>query len=467
MRAGGEVRLFDVSLVVTSVEKPEVAAIKSIGFSFFNNLVVIFFRLIIATNLILLGHILYQEKVHYQLFMTFQIGVFILEFLGKYFIIGLLKYAFFEKKENKTMYNTYIRLKTALIFIIPLITIPISICSYYIMELIFKYSLEIYNQNLIKEVYKKFLLFTPLIYFFEILFFLNLKFLNALHRIKTVFIYIIIYLVCHIVLSWILLFIFNFGVFGLTTSYFLNSFLFFIFTNNKICRIVSGDADDYFHLIPNGNNLSWDLINKFGIISYYSMINLGEVFPTQFLFLISLFIDKNQLIVNIIYINFFEVITEIFRGFYYTIKKELSLKNKDIIIRQNYILFFSIYYLIISLTILIILILFKNILLQVYIFKGGEPIFSEIASNLRIIYPLCVLCMSIKIILNGIIRGMDIPISNGRRSFYIIVCIVFCYIFCFLYGLGILGIWIGMIILELLNVGENFSKAIKHFPLVY
>ena len=85
----------DRSLVIVSKEKPEKAAIESIGFSFFNNMVITLFRAIVTTNLILLGHLLYEQKIHYQLFMTFQIGVFILEFFGKYFIIGLLKYIFF------------------------------------------------------------------------------------------------------------------------------------------------------------------------------------------------------------------------------------------------------------------------------------------------------------------------------------------------------------------------------------
>jgi len=467
IKAQENIVLCDRSLVVISVEKPEVAALKSIGFSFFNNMVITFFRLIITTNLILLGHIIYEEKVHYKLFMTFQIGVFILEFLGKYFIIGLLKYVFYGKKENKTIYNEYIRMKRALIFIIPLITIPISICSYYILELLFKYSLGIDSLDLIKEVYKKFLLFTPLIYFFEILFFLNLKFLAAFNRIRLVFMYIIIYLICHIVLSWMLLFILNYGIFGLTCSYFFNCLLFFFFTNKSIYRIVGKDTDNYFHLIPNINDFSWNSLRAIGKISFYSLLNLGEVFPIQFIFLVSLFMEKNQLIVNIIYLNFFELITEVFRGFYHTIKKELFVKNQDIIERQTFVLFFSVYYSIISLTILIILILFKNILLHIYIFKGGEPIFMEIAANLRIIYPLCVLLTSAKIILNGIIRGMDIPVSNGRRLSYIIICILFCYIFCFLYEFGIFGIWISMLILEFLHVGENLAKTIKHFPLVF
>ena len=456
----------DRSLVLMSNEKPEKAAIESIGFSFFNNMVITFFRLIVTTNLILLGHLSYEEKVDYQLLMTFQIGVFILEFFGKYFIIGLIKYIFFLDNEKKTLNNLYIRIKTALIFIIPLITIPISIISYYIIESIFKYSLKIDNQILIKEVYKKFLLFTPVIYFFEILFFLNLKFLNACLRIKIVFMYITCYLICHIVLSWILLFILNFGIFGLTISYCFNSFCFFFLTNKRIYLTEIVDQDTFFHLIPDKNNINRALLKKIREISFYSLINLGEIFPVHFLFLVGLFIGKNQLIVNIIYLNFFELMTEVFRGFYNTIKKELSIKYQDTIEKQNYVLFFSIYYSIISLIVFILLILFKNILLDIYMFKGGDPIFKKISGSLRIIYPLCILCMSIKIFLNGIIRGLEIPMSNIRKLIYIIICLIFAYLFCFFEDLGIFGIWISMLILEFLHAGENFTKTIKNFPFV-
>ena len=457
--------LFDRSLVIPSAEKPEFSAIKSIGFSFFNNMISTFFKLIITTNLILLGHTLYEEKVHYQLFMTFQIGVFILEFFGKYFIMGLLKYIFFNGKQMKTLYNLYIKMKTALIFVIPIIIIPVSICSYYLIELLFKYSFEIDDLSIIKEVYKKFLLFTPIIYFFEILLFLNLKFLNELNGIAEVAMYIISYLVCHIVLSWILLFIFNFGLLGLTISYCLNSFLFFSFTNIKIYNIVLGDADDFFYIIPNKKNFDFSILSNFRKISYYSLINLGDVFPIQFLFIVSLFIGKNPLIVNIIYLNFYEVVAEIDRGFYYTIKNEIFNKFQDTIERQNYVLFFSVYYSIITLTIFLCLLIFKNMLLNIYLIDGGEPILKEIASSLIILYPLCILFMSVKIILNGIIRGMDIPVSNKRRLVYMTICIVFCYIFCFLYEFGIIGIWISMLILEFLHAGENSAKTIKHFPL--
>ena len=455
---------FDVSLIILSVEKPEKSALKSIGSSFFNNMILTFFKLITTTNLILLGHLLYEQKVHYQLFMTFQIGVFILEFLGKYFIIGLLKYIFGDRKDTKSLYEIYIRMKTTFIFLIPLIIIPFSICSYYIIDLIYEFALEIGNKSLIGEVYKRFLIFTPIIYFFEILFLLNLNFLYVLNKIRMVFMCIVCYLICHITLSWMLLYILNFGLFGLTISYCFNSLIYFFFTNRFIYNKVKEDANDYFYLIPNKNNFDFEIINSLKRIGFYSLINLGDIFPTQFLFLVSLFIGKNQLIVNIIYLNFFELLTELNRGFHYTIKKDIFLKFQDTLERQKNIIFFSIYFSIIILSIFIILLLFKNILLNIYIYNGGEPIFQKIAENLKIIYPLCIISMSAKLILNGIIRGMELPVSNKRRFVYMIICIFFCYIFCFLYDFGIIGLWISLLILEILHVVENFAKTRKYFP---
>ena len=105
IRAGNQ--LCDVSLVSSSSENPEIASIKSFGISFFNNMVMTCFKLISLTNLILLGHILYNEKVDYQLFMTFQIGVFILEVLGKYFIIGLLNRKLMKIIMNHVVLNKF------------------------------------------------------------------------------------------------------------------------------------------------------------------------------------------------------------------------------------------------------------------------------------------------------------------------------------------------------------------------
>lgn len=458
---------YDRSFVILSAEKPEIAALKSIGSSIINNPILLCFKLITTANLILLGHFLYEGKVQYQLFMTFQIGVFILEFFGKCFIMGLLKYMFGTNNDLRILYKLYINMKTALIFVIPLIIIPFSICSYYMIDIIFEYTLEIHDKRLISDVYKKYLLFTPILYFFEILFLHNLRFLQAWNKTKKVFLYIIGYLTCHVTTSLLLYMFLDFGLFGITLSYGINSFIYFMYTDIKVYNFVKLDAKDYFYIIPNKYNFNWGIVTLLKQLSAYSLINLGEIFPNQFIFFVSLFIDKNQLIANIIYLNFFELITEIIRGFYYTIKKDICMKYQDTIERQKFVLFFSIFYSIISLTIFIILLLFKNILLNIYIYNGGNPILQKIAGNMKILYSLCILLMSIKFLLSGIVRGLEIAVSNIRRLIYMLICIGFCWLFCFGNEFGIYGLWISLLILDVLHVCENGLKTINNFPLGY
>jgi uncharacterized paraquat-inducible protein A len=90
----------DRSLVEIRNEKLSVTILSIIGNCFINNIVFIASNLISTINLILLGHIVLQNKTHYELFMTYQIGICIIDFFGKVFIIGLLRYIF-EKKEHR------------------------------------------------------------------------------------------------------------------------------------------------------------------------------------------------------------------------------------------------------------------------------------------------------------------------------------------------------------------------------
>ena len=167
---------FDRSLVEERNERVLITILKIIGNCTINNIVNSSNRLMLTINLILLGHISLQETTHYELFMTYQIGIAIIEFFGKLIIIGLLKFLL-EKKGSEDLYNIYLKLKTALIFIIPIIMIPISLCSYFIIKSLLKNNLDIYDQSINKEIYLKFLIFTPIIYFFEILLYLNFQLL--------------------------------------------------------------------------------------------------------------------------------------------------------------------------------------------------------------------------------------------------------------------------------------------------
>ncbi len=71
--------------------------------------------------------LLYEKKIHYDLFMTYQIRIFILELFGRIFFLGLLKYLFDEKDGKKI----FMGMKTLFVILIPAIFIPLSLLSYY------------------------------------------------------------------------------------------------------------------------------------------------------------------------------------------------------------------------------------------------------------------------------------------------------------------------------------------------
>ena len=73
-------------------------------------------------------------------------------------------------------------MKTLLIIIIPIVILPISLLSNYIMDFLLHYNLDIYNHSLIREIWIKYIIYTPAIYLFEILFILNLQYLSYQKR---------------------------------------------------------------------------------------------------------------------------------------------------------------------------------------------------------------------------------------------------------------------------------------------
>ena len=188
------------------------------------------------------------------------------------------------------------------------------------------------------------------------------------------------------------------------------------------------------------------------------------MFIIFFLFFASLFTDKNQLIVNIIYLNFYELIVSINRGFYYTLKRYILTNVESAERRQKYVFIFSSYYLILALSIFIILLIFKNILLDYYILYGWKKPLKIISDKLRIIFPLSFLINSTRLLLSGMIRGMNIPLPIIRKIFYLIIYIILCYFLCFKYELGIFGLWISYLILILFFILECIHKAVIYLP---
>ena len=327
--------LIDVSYIRPNNERAEIAALKSIKSSFFNNVSITLSRLIMTTNLIILGHTLYENKDQCSLFILFQIGIIMIEILGKFFILGLIKYLFQDKEDNNELYVLFIRMKTILVIVIPILLGPICLLfSFLLMELLLKYyNLDLLNQSLIKEFYYEFLIFAPVIFLFEILFLLNLQFLKYQKRTQSVFIYVVCFLVTHIALSFVLVYLLDYGLIGLTISYFANSFIYYVFSNQNIKKSFEEIAQNIFFLIPSQSNFDGEVFNLLKGKSLFAIYNLGDILFLYLIFFMSLFTEREQLIVNIIYLNFYELIFFINKGFYFSLKiiyqQKLKKHQKD------------------------------------------------------------------------------------------------------------------------------------------
>ena len=455
----------DRSLVEIRNENLSITILNVIGNCFINNIVFIVSNFISAINLILLGHILQQNRTHYELFMTYQIGVSIIDFFGRVFILGLLRYNF-EKKEYRKLFKTYLRFKTGLIVLIPSIMIPVSLCSYFIIKLLLRNNLDIYNQSLNKQIYFKFLIFSPIIYFFEILFYLNLLLLRAFEEIKAIISYTNLFIICHLVSCWILLYILKIGILGLTISYMLNTFAFYFFSNSYINNKKEEDAQNFI-VIPPKEYIDYNLINILKIASTFSIRYVTDCFLYYILFIATLFTNKLKLIVNIIYLNFYCIANEINKGFYLTFKHYLLHTKESNEEKKKYILVFSLTFFIIIRSVFVILIVFKNILMYIYLINGGNEDLKIISNSIQIIYSFCILFNGIQIILYGFIRGMASasPISN--KFIYSFIFLFLCLMLCFIYKLSVFGLWIAVLILYLFYTIHNGYNSIIHFNTIF
>ena len=151
------------------------------------------------------------------------------------------------------------------------------------------------------------------------------------------------------------------------------------------------------------------------------------------------------------------------RGFYFTLKNYFSKNLEDATKRKRYVIYFSLYYLILTLAIFIVLILFKNILLETYLYEGGKGKI-DISMNLKIIYPIVILISNVRMALNGILRGMSVSLPSGRKAFYIIIYMILCWILCINFNYGIFGLWLSILLLNIAFVLESTHKAQIYFP---
>ena len=456
--------LYDISIVKPMQDRPEVEALKSFKKSFSNNINVTLNQLIMTSNLILLGHTLFNGFVNYNLLIIFQIGIFIQGLFGKIFILGLLKYLFEDKEEND-LYKLYIRMKTILIIIMPIIFIPLILISYFLIELLLIYGLKMHEPIIFKEVYLKFFIFIPIIYFFEILFLLNVQFLHHMKCYKSVFFYVIFFMICHVTLSCILLYILEIGLYGLTVSYGFNSFLFYFYSCRTIKKYGNYTEQNYFfYIIPYKGNFDGELINTFKKNGKISILNYGDIFIFLIIFSASIFINRNEFFINIIYVNFYELIFAINKGFYFNLKNYIMETMEDSETRQKYVASFGFYYMIMELAIFLILLIFQNILLNIYLVEINEYLFLLSESVLRILFPVSLLISSIRLILNGIVRGMSVALHPLKKLIYILLYMILCWLLSFNYKNGIYGLWISLIAYDFLLLIESINKACSIFP---
>lgn len=110
-------------------------------------------------------------------------------------------------------------------------------------------------------------------------------------------------------------------------SYSLNSFLFYLFTNVYINTIKEDEAENFL-IIPLKEHFKSEIFIILKEAGSVSLRNLSDSFIYYLLFIASLFTDKKQLIVNIIYLNFYDTLIGVNKGFYLTFRNYL-LFNKD------------------------------------------------------------------------------------------------------------------------------------------
>ena len=459
--------LKDISFAKIDDTSPQLASFKDISSSFLNNIDLSLHRAIITINLILLGQTFSEIQNNYNIMIIFQIGIFIFEILGKYFLLGLIK-NLYGADEEIDFYDKYLKMKSILVVLIPVIFIPLGILSYYIIELLIEHNTDIYNISAITEVYYKFWIFIPIIFIFEIIFVINLKYLKQQEKIKDAFIYVISFILCHIILIIILLYLIQVGFIGLTISYIINTFLFFFFTSIKIKKIsIMERFTTFYFLLPSQNIYDQDTITLLKKKSILSIMNIGDSIFLYFLIFVSLFTDKQQLIINIIYLNFYDFIVSINRGFYITLKKFLLSRSIPASYRQKYLIFYLFYYFIFVLLLVFSLFIFKNLVLKLYLYNGDEIQFKLISSQIDILFPISILLNCLKTISNGILRGMNIPLSIIRQGAYIFVSGGLCSFLFFYWELGIYGLWISVIIYNLFFVLENWYILKNYLPAIF
>ena len=218
-----------------------------------------------------------------------------------------------------------------------------------------------------------------------------------------------------------------------------------------------------FLIIPFKQYLNDDLFIYLKEAGSLSLRNISDSFIYYLLFIASLFTDRKQLIVNIIYLNFYDTLIGINKGCYITLRNYLLNDKESTEKKKKYVIIFTLTYFIFAFLLFIVLITCENILLDLYLIKGGDEDLKNISNSIKIIYGLCVLFNCIQILLYGFIRGMAMASSILKKIGYSLICLLLCLFLCFYLELGIIGLWISVLIMCFLYIYENTKKSINHF----
>ena len=437
--------------------------------SLLNNMLFVGYKSLMGVNLILLGHLLMKNKTNYELLVSFQIGIIFLDIFGKFFISGLIK----SLKDKSNSVSTYVELKILILFLILVVIIPVSFSSYFAINFILNQCGIEYYKDLNLYVYLNFFIWCPVLFIFEIFFSLNLKLLYLTENIKLLLKFFILNIVAHTILSYLLMYVFRIGLKGLTISYFINCLFFYLSSNKRVNHYHFNDENNdnnNFYFFPNINDLSRNDINITLKKSKKISINFFlENFPYYFIFLASIFSDQKQLIISIIYLNFYEIIKAINKGFEITLKNYLLEEDKSYDIKRRFIIIFSICFWSIGITLFIILLTFKSSIVYLYLYDGGDNIIKTIAKQLDIIFPFCILNNYIYMALNGFAVGLRQDFSYLQFFSYLnpLICMGGCLLFFIEYNYNIVGLWIGLLISSIFYILIYGYKAVQYFKVFF
>lgn len=410
-----------------------------------------------------------ENKTHYELLVSFQVGILFLDIFGKFFITGLIK----ALKDKSNSVATYIELKILILFLILIVLVPVSLASYFLINFILNQCDSEYNKDLNFYVYLNFFIWSPALFCFEIFFLLNLKLLYLTENIKLLLKFLITLFGAHIILSYFLIYVFELGLIGLTISYFVNCLFAYVCSNKKVNHHhfnAENNDNNNFYFLPNANDFSRnDISNTLKKSKKIALNYFLENFPFYLIFLASIFSDQKQLIVNIIYLNFYEITNAINKGFEITLKNYLIEDDKSYDIKRRFIITFSICFWTIGITLFIILLTFKSSIIYLYLYDGGENQIKTIAKKLNIIFPFCILNNYIFMALNGFAVGLRQDLSYLHFFSYLnpLICMSSCLFFFVQYDYSIVGLWVGLLLSSFLYILIYGFKAVQYFKVFF